>query len=330
MIARELINENDQPTTIAYWVKLTLVALAIRLLAAFYVFLAVPQEDDPFIYAKQAGRIMTGTDKGHPYFCPPGRSYCLIPFFLAFGTSETTCRANAVAFDVACVLAAAVLADLVLRRRSAARKAGWIAAFYPPAVMISGWCFSENVTMFALLCCVCFALLGLRTLDESRWWSLLAWFSSGCCMGLAIVTRPSAFSVFFAAIGAWIGFLALRQFRLNLAGAAARVPAGLVLGAGVVFSLAVLCCIAPAVAHHVSMNEGWVISTNNELNVLLGNNPYTPHYKTWHLGADQAHGPFACQALRHISTPFAAGHIRELPCCTRHCVIFRSIRGSFS
>ncbi len=36
MMARELMNENDQPTTIAYWVKLTLVALAIRLLAAFY------------------------------------------------------------------------------------------------------------------------------------------------------------------------------------------------------------------------------------------------------------------------------------------------------
>ena len=54
MIARELMDENDRPTTIAYWVKLTLVALAIRLLAAFYVFLAVPQGDDPFIYAKQA------------------------------------------------------------------------------------------------------------------------------------------------------------------------------------------------------------------------------------------------------------------------------------
>ncbi len=74
----------------------------------------MPQEDDPFVYAKQAGRIMRGEDKGHGYFCPPGRSYCLIPFFLAFGESETTCRANAVAFDVACVLVAAALAHQVL------------------------------------------------------------------------------------------------------------------------------------------------------------------------------------------------------------------------
>ena len=81
--------------------------VGIRLLAAFYVFLAVPQGDDPFIYAKQAVGIMRGSDEGQVYFCPPGRSYCLIPFFLAFGESETTCRANAVAFDVACVLVAA-------------------------------------------------------------------------------------------------------------------------------------------------------------------------------------------------------------------------------
>ena len=57
-IGRGLMCENDKATTIAYWAKLTLVALAVRILAAFYLFLAVPQEDDPFIYAKQAGRII--------------------------------------------------------------------------------------------------------------------------------------------------------------------------------------------------------------------------------------------------------------------------------
>jgi hypothetical protein len=279
--------ENDKPTTVAYWVKLTLVALAMRMLAAFYLFLAVPQTDDPVVYARQAGRIMRGEAKGSAYFCPPGRSYCLIPFFLAFGESETTCRANAVTFDMACVLMAAVLAHQVLRRRSAARMTGWIAAFYPPAVMISGWCYSENVTVLGLLGCVCFALLGLRTMEKRGWWSLPAWILSGCFLGLTIVTRPSAFSVFFLAILGWIGFLALQRFRPGLVGAAARVPSTLAVGAGIVFSLATLACVAPTVAHHVALHEGWVVSINNEMNFYLGNNPFTPHYKTWHLGASQ-------------------------------------------
>jgi hypothetical protein len=106
-------------------------------------------------------------------------------------------------------------------------------------------------------------------------------------MGLAIVTRPSAFSIFFVAILGWIGFLALQQFRPNLADTAARVPSKLALGAGILFSLATLCCVAPAITHHASMKEGWVVSVNNEMNVFLGNNPFTPHYKTWHLGASQ-------------------------------------------
>ncbi len=282
MITGEVTYENDKPTTAGYWLTLTLVALAIRMLAAFYLFLVVPQGGDAASYAEQAVNIMTGSDAGKPYFFPPGRSYCLIPFFLVFGESETACRANAVVFDVACVLAAAALAHQVLRRCSAARATGWIAAFYPPAVILSGWCYSENVTMLALTCCVCFALLGFRAMEKRGWWSLPAWFLSGGFLGLTIVTRPSALSVWFLAVLGWIGFLALQRFRPELVGAAARVPSTLAGGAGIVFSLAMLGCVAPTVAHHVSLNYGWVVSTNNELNFFLGNNPYTPHYKTWH------------------------------------------------
>jgi len=288
MITRELMYENDKPTTVAYWIKLTLVALAIRLLAAFYVFLAASQDADASYYVKQAVRIMTGSDKS-TYFLPPGRSYCLIPFFLAFGESETTCRANAVVFDLAGVLVAAALAHQMLRRRSAARMAGWIAAFYPPAVMLCGWCYSENVTMFALTCSVCFAVLGLRTVGKNSWWSLAAWFLCGGFLGLTMLTRPSSFSLAFLASVGWIGLLALQRFRPSLAGAAAEVPPRLILGGGLVFSLAALCCMIPAAMHQASLNQGWRVSTNNEMNFYLGNNPYTPHYKTWHLGSSYAH-----------------------------------------
>ena len=53
----------------------------------------------------------------------------------------------------------ALLAHQVLRRRSAARLSGWVAAFYPPGVLICGWSYAEQ---FALLC-----LLGAASL--CRW-----------------------------------------------------------------------------------------------------------------------------------------------------------------
>ena len=95
------MHENDKPTTVAYWVKLTLVALALCMLTAFYVFVSLPQSHDASYYVNQAVKIMTGSEKTKSYFLPPGRSYCLIPFFLAFGHSETTCKANEVVFDLA-------------------------------------------------------------------------------------------------------------------------------------------------------------------------------------------------------------------------------------
>jgi hypothetical protein len=105
---------------------------------------------------------------------------------------------------------------------------------------------------------------------------------------LAIVTRPSTFSVLFLAILGWIGFFAVRRFRPQLVGAAAQVPAKLVLAAGSLFVLVALACAVPPVLHHAFLKEGWVVSTNNEMNVFLGNNPFTPNYKTWHLGGNVA------------------------------------------
>jgi hypothetical protein len=45
-----------------------------------------------------------------------------------------------------------------------------------------------------------------------------------------------------------------------------------------------LACVLPACAHDARSGAGWTVSTNNERNFFLGNNPYTPDYKTSHLG----------------------------------------------
>jgi hypothetical protein len=59
----------------------------------------------------------------------------------------------------------------------------------------------------------------------------------------------------------------------------------LLLGAGaLVAATAWALLVGPVVAHNAAAGAGWTVSTNNERNFFLGNNPYTPDYKTSHLG----------------------------------------------
>jgi len=61
--------------------------------------------------------------------------------------------------------------------------------------------------------------------------------------------------------------------------------------------------MAPIMRHNAALGAGWVLSTNNEMNVLLGNNPYTPHYKTWHLGEQRGMTPDFRAYLDRVHNP---------------------------
>ncbi len=285
------MDEHDKRTTIGYWLALTIAALAIRIGLAFFLFGGIPQTADALAYAQQARQMVAAASDVNVYFWPPGRSLALVPFFLAFGTLDFVVRANSIFFDVACVLMVAALAHQLLRRRSAARRSGWVAALYPPAVMLSGFSYSMNVTMFAMLCSTYFALLACRTCAKNGWLSLGAWFLSGGFLGFAVLTRPSSASILLAAIAAWIGFLLLRRIRPGLLGVANRISSKMTIGAGAVCLLGVACCLAPVVKHQLDLGAGWCVSSNNEATFFYGNNPYTPHYKTWHLGSHGELGP---------------------------------------
>ena len=122
--------------------------------------------------------------------------------------------------------------------------------------------------MFALICCTCFALLGFRALGKIRWRSLPAWFCLWKFFGAgdghsAVRCRRCSWP---SRLDRLPGHTTIQAERCRCGGASAR----LVLGSGIAFSLAALACTAPAIAHHVSLNEGWVISTNNELNFSSG------------------------------------------------------------
>jgi hypothetical protein len=277
------MTSDDRPTSFRYWVALALAALAVRVVVVFGLFGDLPQEGDGRGYSVQAQHMVAGT-WNYPNFWPAGRSIALVPFFEVFGTSESVIKANAIFFDVADVLMAAVLAHLVLRKRSVARLAGWIAVAYPPMVLLSGWSHTDNVAMFCLLVFSSLAIVAWRSCLKGGRMSLAAWFVSGCALGGAMLTRPSAQTVLFFGGVCWIGFMILRWLRPRLVRFAEGVSWKMIWGSGAVFLVGAFVTVVPVLRHNACLDGGWVLSVNNEMNCLLGNNPYTPHYNTWYLG----------------------------------------------
>ena len=53
----------------------------------------------------------------------------------------------------------------------------------------------------------------------------------------------------------------------------------------VLFIAAAAAVVAPTVHHNADRGQGLTVSTANEQNFWFGNNPYTPAYKTWQIGA---------------------------------------------
>ncbi len=305
------MDEHDKPTTLHYWLALGLAALAVRIVVACLLFRGMPDASDPRAYADQARQMVEGTSPPQPFYYPPGRSYALVPFFWVFGTSNAVVQANSVFIDVACVLAAAVLAHQVLRRSSAARRSGWVAAFYPPAIMLSGFSYTMNAVMLAMLCSTSLALLAWRcwprpglgltrsASEDSEsflrwrfrlvWFSLGAWFLSGVFLGFAVLTRPSTASVVLVP-AAGFSLLLVRRVKPKLMGATARISPTAAIAAGAAFLVGVAGCVAPVLKRQHDLGAGWSVATATEA-VFYGNNPYTPHYKTWHLVALKAGSP---------------------------------------
>jgi hypothetical protein len=275
---------DDRPTRVRYWVALILVALAIRLVVAFVLFGHLTQQSDALSYVNQARDILAGRYEGKAFFWPVGRSVCLIPFLFAFGASEAVIKANCITIDVACVIMAALLGHQVLRRRSTARLVGWIAAFYVPMALASNWCYSENAELLFLLTFSCLTIAACRHVGKGGLASLGAWFASGCALGLAILTRPSSQSVLAACLAGCVLFTVIRYVRPGLFSAAWLVSWRTIAAAGLLFAIGVSACVVPVLRHNASAGAGWFVSTNNERNLFLGNNPYTPNYKTWHWG----------------------------------------------
>ncbi len=240
-------------------------AVLLRALASLVVLRSMPLVSDAHDYFECAVRFAAG-DTGGAFYWPPGESFAIAPLVATLGPSVTAARILTIGMSVATVAVSALL-TLEVGGRRAARAAAWIAALYPPAALLCGQTYAQHL---AALCLALLAYFGLRAVREGKLWQFA---SAGAALGIGCLTRPSMLSVVpVLAVGLW---LAARRHDVRLR----HLVAGGVLG-----SCVALAFLGPVLAHDAHAGAGWTLSTNNERNLFLGNNPYTPDYKTSQLG----------------------------------------------
>jgi len=247
------------------WAGVLGAAVALRALVALVLLGRMPMVSDARDYFEVAERFASG-EFGGAFYWPPGEPLVLACALGALGKSVLVARIATIAISTAGVALTARLAG-ELAGAGAGRIGGWLSAAYVPSVVLSGQPYAQHL---AALCLAAVAYFGMLALRDRRM-AAFAW--TGAVLGLGCLTRPSMVSVVPVLLAA-LAYTARRH----------RGSAG-ALGLGA--ALTVCCALAlviPAQAHDWRAGAGWTISTNNERNLWLGNNPYTPDYKTSHLG----------------------------------------------
>jgi hypothetical protein len=257
----------------ADWVRWLLVALALRLLVTCVVLGSLPLQSDALSYSMEGLRLLEDFPGRQAYFWPPGLSYLLAAVYAIFGSDLGVAQGLMTALGLLQVALVAALAHEVFERNPAAvRATAWIAVFYPAAVMINGQTYTQQL---AAVCLTAIALGLLRSRQRPRLGPAL-W--GGFAFGFGCITRPSMLSVGLV-VGALAAGWLLRAWTRGERGVSAATAL-----AACAFGGVAAVPIVPVLLHNAAQGAGYTLSINNESNFLLGNNPYTPHYKTSHLG----------------------------------------------
>lgn len=252
------------------FVGLLLLAVALRGLSAFNLLGRVPLVSDAESFASEAVDWLAHGHP-HPFYWPPGNTVLLVLFFRALGDAALAARLAMVLVSSLTVLFAALIARRLGGRRAMLATAA-LGALYMPAVLLCSQSYSQHL---AGLCLVCVAYFGPLALRDDR---ALAYPPCGFFFGLGCLTRPSMLGI--APVLLVLALISLRApWRARDLAHLRRIAVGLACAA-----TCAAATLAPAVAHNHARGAGFTISTNNERNLFLGNNRFTPDYKTGHLG----------------------------------------------
>jgi 4-amino-4-deoxy-L-arabinose transferase-like glycosyltransferase len=240
-------------------------AALVRTLVGLAVLGRMPMVSDARDYFALGVRIATGT-ANEAFYYPPGESALLSCVFRMFGPSVVAGRVLTIAIGVGTVALAMLIARELAGER-ALRWAGCLGALYAPSVLLCGQTYSQHLAAF------CLAALAYFGLQAFRGAGMHHFAFAGLALGIGCVTRPSMASVAPVLVLASLWAARRRTYP----------PGRLAVGVVVAGCLA-LGSVAPVLLHNARAGAGYTISTNNERNLFLGNNPYTPDTKTSHLG----------------------------------------------
>jgi 4-amino-4-deoxy-L-arabinose transferase-like glycosyltransferase len=273
--------------------KLLLLSLVLRMAVSIGWLGSLPMLGDAADYYGQAVELFEGTRPDVPFYWPPGTSFFLEACFWLFGVSVTSARVGLAVLGTLHVALVARLTMEISGSHRVARAAGWLAAIYPAEILLSFESCSQHLSLF---CLTGTALFGLRLLksctprfaagDADGSTPLRAQcrpfdrlrdaLVTGAFLGVGCLTRPSMMGVValvpLAAVIAWWCTWSHDRRR-----GAIRFAAAVTTACAVAFAVTL-----PVVQHNLRTGGGFTLSTNNERNLFLGNNPFTPHYKTSH------------------------------------------------
>ena len=250
-----------------------LIACLTSLLVGLLVLRHMPLASDALAYHQEAGSILDGSQAGQPYYYPPGMSGYLAFWQRFLGSSIWVSRLAIVWTSAAGAGLVGWLTYQLTRSKRFSLAAGLIMAVYPPMVLLSGQPYPQHL---AHVCVLGTCAFWLRALEDKR---LHHFVFCGLFLGLGVLTRPASASLGLAL--AATGLAAAWRVRRD-SPAETKPMIRLATGAAVCVTVFLLSLI-PALCHNWSLGEGVTLSTNNERNLLLGNCPYTPLYKTSHL-----------------------------------------------
>jgi hypothetical protein len=278
------------------WALILGLTVLARLVMVFGFLGRMPLVKDALDYHHTALAFLNGTACQTPFYLPPGTGLILSSAYRVLGDSVLTARLLLLGAAMVTVVGVVLLTQLLFSDRRVSVWAGVIAAVYPPAIMLGGQTYSQHFASCALVWGVglwvrgsWFRVPGSGFRVPGSWFlrTILFPLAIGMVWGLGCLVRPSMLSLFPVFVGAWLlvrGSGAFLGWRLQ----SSAVKSGGCLRqgtAGSMMALVVGCAVVvvPVMRLNASHGAGWVLSTNNERNFFLGNNPYTPLYKTSHL-----------------------------------------------
>jgi hypothetical protein len=276
------------------------VALAVRAVVAYGILSGMPLVSDAQSYALAGVALRDHFPGDRAYFWPPGMPALLAGAYAVLGSDLWVSRLVACALGTLQVALALAWAREMLPDARSVRATGWIAALYPPAVLMSGQTYSQHLAGVAL---TALALFAARLWRSGR---MRDGVGAGIAWAVGCATRPSMLSV----APVLVGLAAAASWRARAAGTSgSRRAAAAALGAACTAAL-----LAPIALHNQHHGAGPTLSTNNDANVFYGNNPYTPNYKTSHLGQrelDQLEPNVRAYLERFKSAPNARAAMRD-------------------